>query len=98
MEAEDAHAFIVVSRDRGGWRDRARTYTVVVDGEQVARIKRGERVEMPVASGRHQVMMRINWGTSQTLDVDVRPGELVELACTTGRSQIGAGYIGLSRL
>ena len=58
----------------------------------------GQRIEVPVASGRHEVMMRINWGTSQLIDFDVCPGESVELACTTGSSQVGAGYIDLSRV
>jgi hypothetical protein len=98
VHAGDVPSFIVVSRDRGGWRDRARSYGVVVDGEQVASIKRGGRIEVPVASGRHEVVMRINWGTSQPIDVDVEPGESVELACRTGGAQMSVGYIGLSRV
>jgi hypothetical protein len=42
--------------------------------------------------------MRINWGTSQTVDLDIRPGESIELFCKTGSSQIGPNYIGLSRV
>ena len=84
--------------DSNPWRDRARSYDIVIDGQQVAKIKRGQRVELPIASGRHQVLMRINWGPSESIQLDVMPGESIELFCTTGRSQLGAGYIGLSRV
>lgn len=98
MGAEDGGSSIVMSRDRRGWRDRARSYGIVIDGQQVAKIKRGQRVELPVGSGEHEVFMRVNWGTSESIQLDVPPGESIELFCTTGRSQLGAGYIGLSRL
>lgn len=98
MSTEAARSSIVVSRNRHGWRDRARSYDIVIDGEQVAKIKRGQRIELPIVSGPHQILMRINWGTSDSIQLDVPPGESIELYCTTGRSQLGAGYIGLSRL
>jgi hypothetical protein len=77
-------------------RDRARRYDIVVDGQPVAKIKRGQRVELPIPRGRHEVFMRINWGSSQTIDLEIKPGESVELFCTIGRSQIGKDYISLS--
>jgi hypothetical protein len=87
---------IVVARDRHAWRDRARSYRIVVDGEPVASIKRGQRVEVPVTEGHHQVLARINWGASAAVDVDLRPGGKVELRCGTGHSQFGPGYLDLS--
>jgi hypothetical protein len=98
MGTKDAGSSIMVARDRHGWRDRARSYDIVIDGQQVAKIKRGQRVKLPLASGAHHVFMRINWGTSESIQLDVPPGESIELFCTTARSQLGAGYIGLSRV
>jgi hypothetical protein len=98
VSAEDVSSSIVVSRDRRGWRDRARTYGVVIDGEQVAKIKRGQRIELPIASGRHEILMRINWGNSESIQLDVLPGESIQLFCATGSSQLGMGYISLSRV
>lgn len=69
----------------------------MIDGEQVAKIKRGQRIELPITSGPHQVLMSINWGTSDSIQLDVTPGESIELFCSTGRSQLGTGYIDLSR-
>ena len=84
-------------RDRRGWRDRARSYGVVIDGEQAAKIKRGQRIELPVTSGRHEIFMRINWGTSHRIELDVLPGESIQLFCATGGRQLGEGYIDLTR-
>jgi len=44
-------ATVVISRKRGGWRDRGRSYVVIVDGVPVAKIKHGQRVELPVPGG-----------------------------------------------
>ena len=70
----------------------------MIDGEQVAEIKRGQRIELPIASGPHEILMRINWGDSQSIQLDALPGESIQLFCTTGSSQLGMGYIGLSRV
>ena len=98
MHEDGSRSSIIVSRVRGGWRDRARRYGIEIDGEQVASIKRGERIDIPVASGRHEVVMRINWGTSEPVDLDIFPGQSIELSCGLGGSRMGVGYIGLSRV
>jgi hypothetical protein len=61
----------------------------------VAKIRRGQRIELPISPGRHQVFMYINWGTSDPVELEVQPGESVQLLCTTGHSQQGDGYIDL---
>ena len=63
----------------------------------MAKIKRGQRIELPVSPGRHEVFMYINWGRSDPVELDLQPGESIQLFCTTGHSQIGDGYIGLMR-
>jgi hypothetical protein len=98
MNAANNASSLIVTRDRGGWRDRARSYEVVIDGKKAANIKRGQRVELPIASGRHEVFVRINWGTSPSIQLDALPGESIQLLCTTGSSQLGSGYISLSRM
>jgi hypothetical protein len=93
---------ISLSRVLGGWRDRARRYQVIIDGAQAGWIKRGERLELPVAPGRHSVWLEISWARSPQLDVDVGAGETVSLECEPGTSMpLGAGsdvYIQLRRV
>jgi hypothetical protein len=97
----DGGSAIVLSRVPGGWRDRLRRYQVMIDGEQVAAIKHGQRVELPVTPGRHTVYLKISWAGSPKLEVDVGPGEAVSLECSpAGVPPFGPGadaYIDLHR-
>ena len=97
MSTGESGSSLIVVRDRRGWRDRARSYGLVVDGTKIAQIKRGQRIELPVSPGRHEVFMCINWGTSDPVELEVQPGESVQLFCTTGGSQLGNRYIDLVR-
>ncbi len=96
MSGEDPGSSLIVVRNRRGWRDRARSYEVVVDGVHVAKIRRGQRIELPISPGRHKVFMYVNWGTSEPVELEVQPEESVLLFCTTGHSQQGDGYIDLT--
>ncbi len=107
MSDAGAGASIILTRDRGGWRDFARSYAVMIDGEQVAKVRRGQRLELPLAPGRHDVFLKIDWCRSPRLDVDARPGEVIQLACGPGGSPGAAlatvvvnteSYIRLTRL
>lgn len=80
-----AGGVITLSRTASGWRDRLRRYQVIIDGQRVAVIKRGERLDLPVTAGRHTVHLRIDWAGSPQLPVDVRAGEVVALECEPGQ-------------
>jgi hypothetical protein len=49
---------------------------VDVDGQQVAALKQGESVDIPVPAGTRGVVGRMDWTTSPALNVEVteRPG------------------------
>lgn len=74
-------ATITLQRRRGGWADIYRRYKVLIDGEQIGAIRRGERQTFEVAPGTHQVMLKIDWGRSNPVDVHVEEGETAELFC-----------------
>ena len=84
MTAAAGGSVITLSRALGGWRDRFRRYRVVVDGEQVASIGRGQRLDLPVPPGRHAVVLQVDWARSPQLEVDVAPGEVFTLECAPG--------------
>jgi hypothetical protein len=92
---------IALSRAPGGWRDRLRRYQVVLDGEQVAAIKRGERIDLPVSPGTHSIFLKIDWARSPRLQLDIAPGQVVTLECApTDSPPLGPGaetYIDLRR-
>lgn len=79
-EGEQA-GHLVVSRPRRGTSDLFRSYKVLVDGEQIGSVKRGRSLSFPVAAGKHEVHLEINWCRSPSLEVEVRPGETSNLVC-----------------
>jgi len=58
---QEGNATIVLSRRRGGYRDILRSYLVTIDGKELAKIKRGQTVELPVTAGSHEVFVKIDW-------------------------------------
>ena len=61
--------------------DTLRAYRIMVDGMEMARVKGGESVEIPVSPGTHSVVVKIDWCGSPTLDFTVRTGETIEFEC-----------------
>jgi hypothetical protein len=83
-------ATIVISRKRGGWRDRARSYLVMLDDQEAAKIRHGQRIELPVPAGQHELFLKIAWCQSRSFTFDARPGEAVEFQCEPGGSAAAA--------
>jgi hypothetical protein len=81
MSTTDEGATVVLTRARGGWRDRARGYAVMIDGQEVAKVRHGQRLELPVTPGRHEIFLSIDWCRSPTVTVHPQPGELIRLFC-----------------
>jgi hypothetical protein len=84
MTQQTPGATIVISRKRGGWRDWARSYLVMLDDQDVGKIKRGERLELPVPAGPHELFLKIDWCQSRSFTFDARQGEAVEFLCEPG--------------
>ncbi|GIG36503.1 hypothetical protein [Cellulomonas pakistanensis] len=71
-------ARLVLSRgdDSAGMLRRIR---VTVDGEPVALLKPRTVAEVDVPPGRHRVRASMDWTTSRAMDLDLVPGERVEI-------------------
>ena len=65
---------ITVERRGGGYTDRARAYSVLVDGREVAKLKHGESHTERVTPGEHEVQMKIDWAVSPAVQVSLEPG------------------------
>ncbi len=83
---------IVLSRKRRARRDILRSYRVMLDGGQVARVRQGGTVEVPVAAGRHEIHLKIDWCRSPSVEFDARAGEVIKLFTEPGVSGSGGLY------
>lgn len=51
-----------------GWADRARAYKVVLDGKVMGEIKNGEEKMFDIAEGEHELVIKIDWCASNTVN------------------------------
>jgi hypothetical protein len=84
VDGDGGSATVVISRKGGGWRDRARAYAVLIDDQLAAKIKHGQRVEVPVGPGRHELHLKISWCSSRSFTFQAGPGEVAEFYCEPG--------------
>lgn len=75
---------IVIHRHAEGWQDRFRAYRILLDGRPVAKIKRGESYEFPVAPGEHTILLTSAWYSSRPAHVELRKGERATFVCGPG--------------
>lgn len=77
---------INVTREHAPWRDRARSYKVLIDGRQVGSLKQDDGGTYTVEPGSHTVQMKIDWCTSRKLSVDVSSDGTARVTCRPGHS------------
>jgi hypothetical protein len=85
-------ALIRLTRDAHDWTERFRAYRVLIDGERVATVRRGETVQVTVAPGSHRVQVALDWGRSEPLTVQLGAGEELALRCFTAATPLNALY------
>lgn len=86
-----APAIIHIRRVAKGWADRRRAYEVIVDGNSRGSLKPGEELDIEVEPGRQEVYLKIDWGYSRMLDLELGSGAEARLECGP-RNALGALY------
>jgi hypothetical protein len=76
-------AWIDVER-KEGWRDRARPYKVIIDGQRVGGVGHGQQESFEVVPGTHEVFLKLDWCRSPKLTVDVAGGQRAKVTCEAG--------------
>jgi hypothetical protein len=61
--------------------DRARAYKIMLDGQEVGRIKNNTSETIPVPAGPHELFLKVDWASSPTATFDAAPGQEVRYAC-----------------
>jgi len=74
-------AEIVVSRPEEPWANRLRSYKIVVDGQTLASLGRGQDATVVVATGHHRVRAKIDWCRSPDIDLDLATDDRAYLLC-----------------
>lgn len=77
--ASNTNATVVFVRPPSRWRDRLRSYGLVIDGQPCGKIRSGSEVSVEVPPGRHVAQAHIDWTGSPELAFSAEPGELVRL-------------------
>jgi hypothetical protein len=67
-----------------------RSYRVILDGQQAGTIGRGRTIEVPLAAGRHEIFLKIDWCQSPVVEISAQAGEVIRLACAPGGPASGA--------
>lgn len=71
----------ITVRRTTSYADRLRAYKVKIDGVVVGSLRALDSATIPVAPGRHSMELRIDWGGSERIDFEVKPGEQVFFEC-----------------
>ena len=73
---------LIVTRPRQ-YADRLRRYRIIVDEQEVGRVKAGDELRVELLEGEHRIVARIDWGRSNYLSIGVRVGEGTEIEVGT---------------
>jgi hypothetical protein len=95
-----ASAQIRVERQATGRADLLRRYTVILDGNSVGRVKRGESITIDTAPGHHDLHLKIDWARSPSLELDLADGQQRDVRCWPNAKPLAALYwitVGRSR-
>jgi hypothetical protein len=103
----DGAAVLVLWRAEAEQRDRLIGYRVLLDRRKVAKIRPGQRLELPVSPGRHVLHLRSIWVGSQFIPFVAGAGQVLRFSCEPGgfpgmtqadMERDVTGYIRLRRL
>jgi hypothetical protein len=91
-------AEIVLSRSADARTDRLRRYRVLIDDEEVAKLKPGEQKRFEVAPGTHEIQLKVDWGSSVPMTLTLEGGERANLLCEPTRPREQWTFTGGFRL
>ncbi|QQS41624.1 MAG: hypothetical protein IPM63_01385 [Acidobacteriota bacterium] len=78
------------------WADALRSYEVLLDGEVIGQIKRGEEKDFEVPHGPHELAVKIDWCTTPAVPFEYI-GEPVHFECGNAlkgwRSMVAIVYV-----
>lgn len=84
----------IILERKSEWRNRMRGYKVVINGtEEEKKIMNGDSEEYSVPAGANSIACKVDWCSSNTLDINVSAGETVYLKVGSGMKYFWAAYV-----
>lgn len=80
----DDSGTLKLTRSATGFRDRARSYRILIDSVEIGKIKRGETLGFPLPEGRHTLQLKVDWCTSRAWPFVVANGQTAAFGCSPG--------------
>jgi len=76
---------IIVRREKQ-FTDRFRKYRILLDGELVDFLRRGEEKEIPVSPGKHIIQLQLDWVRSNSIKFSISDNKMLKFACRSNCS------------
>lgn len=74
----------IIIRRSSEWMNRARSFKVLIDGNETGRIGNGATETYKAEPGKHKVMCKIDWCSSREFETELKEGETVQLYVRSG--------------
>jgi hypothetical protein len=72
---------IYITRSPGGARARFRAFQVLIDGQKVGKLRRGDHKGFKVSTGKHTVRVKVDWAGSPEWGVTLDEHQRAEFIC-----------------
>lgn len=72
----------MLTRDRGAV-DYLRSYRIMLDGKRIGSIKNGQTRTFSIIPGRHELVVKIDWCRSNSMNLEIREGQTLQASCSS---------------
>jgi hypothetical protein len=69
-----------ITRHRA-WTDKIRKWKVFIDGYELGRIRQGESLSWAIEPGVHELCLKVDWASSQSISFSIEPEETARFEC-----------------
>jgi hypothetical protein len=76
-------AVVEIQRASGGYTEHLYPFEIVIDGEVVGHLGRGESEAVDVLPGSHEIFVRLFWSRSERVELHLEEAERVSFRCDT---------------
>ena len=76
----DEKGTVYLTRDKG-WADSLRAYKVLLDGEEVYKIKQGGSYQFNASPGPHELYLKIDWCRSNKIQFSIENNQSIKFTC-----------------